>query len=187
MLLIGGGLLAAFPSIRATASNLWLQAHDAPSQPATLDELMAKPGKIYALGIARDRFDAPIAVPQIVPEGYELIQGVELKKLGQSMRMAGLAWQKQGAGPEAMIYLQIIYMPDGAPDPAETLKDMNIVETDLNGKRGIIVRGNSQGNGQTVTSEVQLVWQYNQQTIYYLSANTDFVSLDDLMRMALTT
>lgn len=151
------------------------------------EEVTVVPSEHLSLEDAQSRFPSPIVLPTYVPPGYERRADVTFVVLGD-MPMLIIKWHNDEAIRE--FHLDIRHCPSGAENCGRIVGEGALEEIMLNGRPAVVVRGG--WNYDTKQYElsldglaiVELMWKYDDQTIYMLRADEREISIQELIKIA---
>jgi hypothetical protein len=198
LMIVFSAVFAASPAVRAATieflqdvGGLTFIVSDNPPVVAT-EEVVPPTFDDVSLAEAKTRFAGPISLPEYVPEAFELQPQVRLTHIYElpGHSFARLSWRHLEIVAkneiETFIVLEIDYAPNVDQQPGYYVGQGGVEEVDVNGTPAALIRGLwDHERGEYVdTSVILLVWQYDADTTYTLSANSSMVSETELLRMA---
>ena len=152
------------------------------------EEVTIVPSVYLSLEEAQNRFPSPIMLPAYLLQGYERRAEVELLNLGNLPTLT-ITWdsKEMHAGN---IRLNIKHCSSGFENCGQIVGEGSVEEIMLNEKPAVIVRGGWNYDtrqydlypyGQAI---VELMWKYDDHTVYALGANEQKVSVEELIKIA---
>jgi hypothetical protein len=149
------------------------------------EEVTIVPSEYLSLEEAQSRFPSPIALPIYVPKGYERRADIIFFVLGD-MPVVIIKWHNKGGE----FHLDIKHCPSGAENCGRIVGEGALEEIMLNGRHAVIVRGG--WNYDTKQYELpldgfaimELMWKYDDQTVYVLRADEREISIGELIKIA---
>jgi hypothetical protein len=196
------GAFSAIPSVRAATLNLIREVGgllfvESEEFPAVDKEGAAPMSQTLTLEQADRYFDGSIVLPTYLPEGFAANPEISLLITfdNDAPEVIRVTWEKldvyrdiNGNFQEVVDYINLLidYKPEVREIPFVYAGSGAVEEIDLNEKQAAIVRGlwNVEKQQYEFTSLAQLIWLQDENTIYTLSADTNQVSLDELLEMA---